>query len=316
MKRFSLILALVALLLPNTVFAAERGDSVAAHRRVAPYAMRIGASVAFNAGLTELLKSSIHEMRPDRSDNDSWPSRHTSWAFNLMSVAAHELYGYSGWWVVGAHTAANAVAVQRLLSGNHFPKDVLGGAAVGIISTELGYLLSDLIFPGSRQPLPYVASDFLPTLDATTTALFPLTGGAEGVSARTGMNTSIRSSLPLSDCFGVTAAVNMRSMPMYAAGQYLTHLDAIGFGAGVMGSIEMPWRRWSAEARLMPGFLHNFHGEGVSHPKVSFTIDITASAACALTHSTSVGFEAGYHYWALRDAVSALSVGAFTRVMF
>ena len=89
--------------------------------------VRIGSSAAINLALTEALKSSVHEMRPDRHDNHSWPSRHTSWAFTAASVLSHELYDRSAWWVVGSHTVANAVALQRTFSNRHFPKDILGG---------------------------------------------------------------------------------------------------------------------------------------------------------------------------------------------
>jgi membrane-associated phospholipid phosphatase len=41
---------------------------------------------------------------------------------------------------------ATATGVMRVLNNRHWISDVLSGAGIGILSTELGYSLSDLIF--------------------------------------------------------------------------------------------------------------------------------------------------------------------------
>lgn len=298
--------------------AAERGDSSDLSRRVAPYAVRIGTSLVINAALTEVLKTSIHEMRPDRSDNDSWPSRHVSWMTTASFIVARELYDRSPWWAVGAHAINDVMMMQRTFSGNHFPKDVLGGMAVGLVSTQLGYMIGNLVYPSSRRPMPAAVSDFMPSLDVTTSALFPLSGGAEGYSGRTAVNTSVRGTLPLSDHWGAAVTANMRSMPLYsrAEGIYAGMIDGIGLAAGAVYYLDLPSSRWNFESRASAGFLRNFHGNGVRRPTVSFTFDLAAGAGFVLTPSLALGAEAGYSLWTLDNAVSALTVGMFTRVLF
>lgn len=284
--------------------------------RVAPYAVRIGTSFVINAVATEVLKSSVRELRPDRSDNDSWPSRHTSWATMAGAVVSHELYRKSPWWVLCSHAAVSGIAWQRTLSGAHYPKDVLGGMLTGLVSTELGYLIGGLVYPSARAPLPAAVAEFLPAVDVVTTALFPLCGGGEDVTGRTAVSYSVRAALPLSERFGVTVAANFRSMPLYAAGKYVSMIDGAGMSAGAVCYIPLNSRRFSAEARLAPGFIKNFHGEDVGHPGISFAINAGGGISCALTPALSVGCEAGYSLWALRSAVSAISLGFFTRASF
>ena len=60
----------------------------------APVVARIGLAVSVNAGMTELLKSSIDEWRPDHSAQDSWPSRHTSWAYTRDDAPALRRCGW------------------------------------------------------------------------------------------------------------------------------------------------------------------------------------------------------------------------------
>lgn len=278
--------------------------------------VRIGSSAAINLALTEALKSSVHEMRPDRHDNHSWPSRHTSWAFTAASVLSHELYDRSAWWVVGSHTVANAVALQRTFSNRHFPKDILGGAAVGLVSTELGYFISGLIFPDSGPVLENATDEWLPSLDATTSAIFPLSGIGDGASVRTGYAAGLRFSIPCSDHWGFGANFSMNSLPIYVNGSYTSMLNSGGLSLGAVGHWSLPSARWGAEARLMPGIARNFGGGGVDVPGWSFTIDVTGSATCAITPSFTIGAEAGYYLRTLRHTMNALTVSILTRIRF
>lgn len=316
MKKLLAIALAAALAAQTGASAAERRDSADFSARVAPYAVRIGVSVVANAALTEVLKASIHELRPDRHDNDSWPSRHVSWTTVAASVVSHELYEKSPWWVLGSHFVVDAVAMQRTLSGAHYPKDVLGGMLTGIVSAELGYFVGGLVYPSAKRAVPGAVNEFLPSVDVTTRADFPLCGGVNGGSARTGVSTSVRGTLPLSERFGVGASVGMRSLPVYVADRYVSMIDGMGLSAGAVYYQPLPSRRWAGEARLSAGFMKNFHGDGLSRPKVSFTLDASAGVSCMITPRLAMGAEAGYSYWALRRGVSALTFGVFTRALF
>lgn len=109
-----------------------------------------GLAAVIMAGTVKGLKSGVTSLRPDGSDTHSFPSGHTAWAFMGATAAAHELAGHSAWYALGAYTVATGVAVERVLDRHHYPADVMAGAGIGIISTELGYILGDIIF-GQRQ---------------------------------------------------------------------------------------------------------------------------------------------------------------------
>jgi membrane-associated phospholipid phosphatase len=68
----------------------------------------------------------------------SMPSGHTSRAFALASVIAHD---YDKWWVqIPAYGVATSVGVQRIRSGNHWLSDVVVGGALGYL---IGRTVSD-----------------------------------------------------------------------------------------------------------------------------------------------------------------------------
>lgn len=103
------------------------------------------AAFVINAGVCYALKHSIHSMRPDDTDNRSFPSGHTAIAF-CGATTLHKEYGkISPWISVGGYAVATITAVDRVRRNRHHWGDVLAGAAIGIISAEAGYRLGDLI---------------------------------------------------------------------------------------------------------------------------------------------------------------------------
>ena len=105
------------------------------------------ASYAIMAGFVNGIKYSAKEMRPDGSTANSWPSGHTATAFVGASLL-HKEYGLtrSPWWSVAGYGVATATGVMRVLNNRHWISDVMSGAGIGIMSTELGYALCDLLF--------------------------------------------------------------------------------------------------------------------------------------------------------------------------
>lgn len=110
-------------------------------------------STAMSYGIMALFVNSIKytakEMRPDGSTRNSWPSGHTATAF-VGATILHKEYGLtrSPWYSVAGYGVATATGVMRVLNNRHWVSDVLSGAGVGIMSGELAYALSDLIFKG------------------------------------------------------------------------------------------------------------------------------------------------------------------------
>ena len=101
------------------------------------------------------LKYSINRTRPDGSANNSFPSGHTATAF-MAATIMHREYGLtrSPLYSIGGYTVATATAFSRQLNNRHWLSDVLAGAGIGILSTELGYFLGDLIFKDKGLNLP------------------------------------------------------------------------------------------------------------------------------------------------------------------
>ena len=114
-------------------------------RLLASTAMSYGIMAAFVNGI----KYTAKEMRPDGSTANSWPSGHTATSFVGATLLHHE-YGMtrSPWYSIagGGYTVATATGVMRVLNNRHWVSDVMSGAGIGIMSTELAYALSDIIF--------------------------------------------------------------------------------------------------------------------------------------------------------------------------
>ena len=92
-------------------------------------------------------KYSVKEMRPDNSTKNSFPSGHTATAFTAATIL-HKEYGLtrSPWFSVAGYGVATATGVMRVLNNRHWISDVVAGAGIGILSTELGYWIADMIY--------------------------------------------------------------------------------------------------------------------------------------------------------------------------
>lgn len=98
------------------------------------------------AGTIYSLKSTTNVTRPDGSNNHSFPSGHTATAFMTATMMHKEYGGRSPWYSIAAYSMATATALSRQMNNKHWLSDVMVGAGIGILSTEIGYYLADLIF--------------------------------------------------------------------------------------------------------------------------------------------------------------------------
>ncbi|MGW8287522.1 MAG: phosphatase PAP2 family protein [Desulfobulbales bacterium] len=98
--------------------------------------IQFSKSFLTTVGSTYALKYSINTKSPD-GDSHSFPSGHTSMAFSGASFLQRR-YGWK--YGIPAYAAASFVGWSRIESDNHYLKDVLAGAALGIIST---YIFTD-----------------------------------------------------------------------------------------------------------------------------------------------------------------------------
>jgi membrane-associated phospholipid phosphatase len=101
---------------------------------------QLAYSMALSAGSTELLKRGINSKRPDGSPY-GFPSGHVSLAFTAATYV-HQRYSLQ--MALPMYALATATAYQRVHTHNHYAKDVVGGAAAGVVSA--------LMFTGRFSP--------------------------------------------------------------------------------------------------------------------------------------------------------------------
>ncbi len=103
-------------------------------------------SAAIMASVVNALKYTTRETRPDGSSNNSFPSGHTATAFMTATMLNKEYGDRYPWIGAGGYALASATGLMRMANNKHWLGDVLTGAGIGILSTELGYWLGDMIF--------------------------------------------------------------------------------------------------------------------------------------------------------------------------
>src|ERR1035437_2802041 len=110
----------------------------------------VAISSVLNFGVTYILKHAISRERPFRkypgivfnktlkpTNDPSFPSGHTSSAFNLASSLSLE---YSKWYIIVPSFAyASTVTYSRMYLGVHCPTDVLAGVSLGVGTAYLIY---------------------------------------------------------------------------------------------------------------------------------------------------------------------------------
>ncbi len=96
-------------------------------------ALQFGESVALTEGVTYGFKYTINERRPNGGAH-SFPSAHTSISFSAAEFM-RKRYGWE--YGIPAYAAASFVAYSRVEAREHYPHDVLAGAAIGIVSSYI-----------------------------------------------------------------------------------------------------------------------------------------------------------------------------------
>lgn len=95
-------------------------------------------------GVAGGLKMTVHEWRPDDSDDKAFPSGHSAKAFCGANLVMHEYKDVSPWIGISAYAIAATTATLRVTHRKHYVHDVLAGAAIGILSSEAAYLMLPL----------------------------------------------------------------------------------------------------------------------------------------------------------------------------
>lgn len=232
----------------------DRSDGLSDYLRFAPVALPWAMKIAgqptrsdwgrmavsqgfggmFTFGLTSLLKYGIYSPRPDGSDSHSLPSGHAAIAFMGATMAANELGWRSPWYTIGAYAFATGIGMERVINGRHYPTHVMAGAGIGILSTELGYYLGDMIFGDRGLDSRYKRSELsrdngnFSYLSLSTGLMLPfgrVRAGTTVISRQPAITATLRAGLAVDDNFGVAVEGGLTSVPIITdVGGYRTYV--------------------------------------------------------------------------------------------
>lgn len=115
------------------------------------------ASALIMAIIVNSVKYTAKVERPDGSKANSFPSGHTSNAF-MNATFLHKEYGHiSPMYSIAGYSMSTFTGIGRGLNNRHWISDVLAGAGIGILSTQLGYFFVNKFYknqgdrPGDTQ---------------------------------------------------------------------------------------------------------------------------------------------------------------------
>lgn len=104
-----------------------------------------GLAGGLTVGLSQILRQTVSEARPDGSDNNSFPSTEAALAFMGATMLSREYGHISPWVTIGGYTAATGTQMLRVGHNAHWMNDIFMGAGIGVVSTQLAYFLTDKI---------------------------------------------------------------------------------------------------------------------------------------------------------------------------
>ena len=127
---FSVVGDVAGQLVPNFLYTGffygiykTYGDEQSYHR-----SMLMFKATIYSSAVTNVLKYTVREKRPDSNNRDSFPSGHATSAFAFATVVATE---HAWYWGVSAFGLAGLVAYSRINDNAHYLHDVIGGAVIG-----------------------------------------------------------------------------------------------------------------------------------------------------------------------------------------
>lgn len=109
-------------------------------------AINWGGGMLIMGGLVNSIKYSARVMRPDGTSRNSFPSGHTATAF-MNATFLHKEYAHiNSLYSILGYSMSSYTGISRSLNNRHWLSDILAGAGIGILSTELSYLIVDSFY--------------------------------------------------------------------------------------------------------------------------------------------------------------------------
>lgn len=252
------------------------------------------------------LKISTSVTRPDSQADNSFPSGHTATAFMAATMLHKEYGGRSPWYSIAGYSAATATGMMRVVNNRHWISDVLVGAGVGIISTEIGYMLADLIFrnrginrelDGYEEDLDWQEVNTSTSLSLEVGALMSLgtmeTANGKNLKIATGSSIAIEGSHLFDKGFGIGGKMALSTSAIRLDGK--TQYDELNIVSGRIGGYyaRPVSPRWRVGAKAFAGV--NYYKDCM--PCEEFKIEKGAKPAIG------TGFTVEYltnRYWSMK----------------
>ena len=105
-----------------------------------------GIALGLTVGLSQTLRWTVTEERPDGRGSNSLPSVHSALAYMGATVLSREYGHISPWITIGGYTVATGTQMLRIGHNAHWMNDIFMGAGIGVVSTNVAYYLTDRIF--------------------------------------------------------------------------------------------------------------------------------------------------------------------------
>ena len=226
------------------------------------------ASGVIMAGMVKGMKHMTDMPRPDASDTKSLPSGHTAVAFMSATMLSIEYGHLSPWVTAGAYGLATATGLMRIGQNKHWASDIVTGAGIGILATELGYLLAEAV-TGRKPSGTHGSGRRIMTDDERrsniglyTGLYFPTGSITDGSGKRlrrlAGTVTGIEGAWYLWRNVGLACHVSLSESRIVADGAGITDAKEKAWTAGIgpCAAIRLA-PGWSMNARVAAAYIHH-----------------------------------------------------------
>lgn len=114
---------------------------IKARHKILDRTIILAISTVLSSQVVTALKHGTHQLRPDQSTYNSFPSGHTTTAFVGAELMNQELGWRSPWYSVAGYSMATGTALLRIMNNRHWLSDVIAGAGIGMLTTKFSYWL-------------------------------------------------------------------------------------------------------------------------------------------------------------------------------
>lgn len=226
------------------------------------------ASGVIMAGMVKGMKHMTDMPRPDASDTKSLPSGHTAVAFMSATMLSIEYGHLSPWVTAGAYGLATATGLMRIGQNKHWASDIVTGAGIGILATELGYMVAEAVTgrkpSGTHDNGRHIIRDDeqRSNIGLYTGLYFPTgsitDGSGERLRRLAGTVTGIEGAWYLWRNVGLACHVSLSESRIVADGAGITDAKEKAWTAGIgpCAAIRLA-PGWSLDARVAAAYIHH-----------------------------------------------------------